>query len=209
MSKRNLPEHRHTQYDHSVQDLSEFGIETDPKKLDLPDFIDRSELVRNRAACTLLQFIGWTAWMWCIISIITLIFWVVQFYIMYREFGHYSLDEQLQRVEWIAFAIIILDILFLIWAGYNWLRFRNYTRRQNFYVTPDQQFSHKFNVDVEQHEQLQHHKIITLHHNDHGEVVGFDLNPLLETTATAQTVCALLRHLDDSDKSYQDNNHNA
>ncbi|MFC3901881.1 poly-beta-1,6-N-acetyl-D-glucosamine biosynthesis protein PgaD [Acinetobacter marinus] len=209
MSKRNLPEHRHTQHDHSVQDLSEFGIETDPKKLNLPEFIDRSELVRNRAAYTLLQFIGWAAWMWCIIPMITLIFWVVQFYIMYREFGHYSLDEQLQRLEWIAFAIIILDVMFLIWAGYNWLRFRNYTRRQNFYVTPDQQFSHKFNVDVEQHEQLQHHKIITLHHNDHGEVVGFDLNPLLETTATAQTVCALLRHLDDSEKSYQDNNHNA
>lgn len=153
-----------------------YAIEQDPEKLDIPQYIDRPEYVRNRKAGYTLQILGWFIWIWLLLPIVSVLFWIYQAVVIHQHVVVQPVQDQFYNLQLIGSAILIMIFCLLLWAGYNWLRFRNRERRKIVNSTTRQEFAAYFSIDLNDLVDMQQGKIITLHYDDQGELVEYEIS---------------------------------
>jgi len=91
----------------------------DQNPLDIPQYIDRPEYVKNKWAGFSLQILGWSLWMWLIMPLFTVFLWWFEGQNIYKQLflslnnnGRYSLYM-------LAICIAILILILFIWASYT------------------------------------------------------------------------------------------
>ncbi|OEY97630.1 poly-beta-1,6-N-acetyl-D-glucosamine biosynthesis protein PgaD [Acinetobacter qingfengensis] len=150
--------------------LQEFHIVTDPSKLDLPEYIDNPKYVTNKLSGYTLQIIGWALWMLICMPLFTLFFW---WYEAKTISSYIFIDYDVARynnLKHIGWAILVCGGLLLLWANYNWLRFRKTERRSKFANTRPDIFAENFNLNTQQLIELQESKNIILAYTDHATI---------------------------------------
>ena len=143
-------------------------------ELDLPEYINKPEYVTNKSVDYALKAAGWFLFMMLFMPFITLLLWSYGIHNIY----HYVLDGQnkIYRFNIISLGIpiLILVSLLLIWANYNWFRFRKTERRYRCEDTSLTQFAENFNCTEQDILSLRQSKNVTLYYDDQGMLQKFE-----------------------------------
>ncbi|WP_130802195.1 poly-beta-1,6-N-acetyl-D-glucosamine biosynthesis protein PgaD [Acinetobacter ihumii] len=144
-------------------------------RLDIPQYIDQPEYVKNKLAGFSLQILGWTIWMWLIMPLITLFLWWTegrnvyqQLFLSWGNNGRYSLYT-------LAICIGIFILMLLVWASYNWIRFYKIERRELSAPVTINEIAQSFKLSSNDIMLLQHNKNLTLYFDDHGNLIKYDV----------------------------------
>ena len=146
----------------------------DQNPLDIPQYIDRPEYVKNKWAGFSLQILGWSLWMWLIMPIFTVFLWWFEGQNIYKQLflslnnnGRYSLYM-------LAICIAILILILFIWASYNWIRFYNVQRRTAPEPATEAQIAQSFNLNIRDIHAMKSSKNMILHFDEHGNLIKYD-----------------------------------
>ncbi|MFT4020012.1 MAG: poly-beta-1,6-N-acetyl-D-glucosamine biosynthesis protein PgaD [Acinetobacter sp.] len=148
----------------------------DETLLDLPEYIDRPEYVKNQSVNYALQAVGWLLFMALFMPFITLLLWWFGLDNIYS----YVLQDKSQMTHFnitnIAMIILILGGILLTWASYNWIRFYNKELRTSPPNTPTRIFAAQFNCDPKQITELKNASNLTLYYDEDGILKKFEMN---------------------------------
>ena len=140
--------------------------------------IDRPSLQtsRQRLIFGSMTFIFWALWIYLWLPLVALIGWMLGFRIAYYEmivkFGYVSLQHLL--VFYLS-IILFLGASLLVWAYYNYFRFRNKARRMQVAEVSVAALSERYHTAPETLALWAQARRLTLHHDAEGRVIGADL----------------------------------
>ena len=143
-------------------------------KLELPEYIDRPEYVRNKSVGYSLQIVGWFMFMWLFLPLITLFFWWVEGKTIYQQMMVQAAPTSSLSLVHLSIMISIFIALLLVWASYNWIRFSGKERRSAPVSVNDQQLALSFKVSTADIRSLQQAKNITLYYDKDGQLEFFE-----------------------------------
>lgn len=152
-------------------------IETNEDLLDIPQYIDQPKFVKKKTGCYLLQMMGWTLWTTLFIPVLTAILWLYQGRLIKNYLFAEQLHVQLLNLFWLAVLIGICCALLLIWASYNWIRYRHSQHEKNISNVTQQDLAEDFLVTPQQLFILQNAKHIILHYDQKGVLLNYELKP--------------------------------
>lgn len=95
----------------------------DESKLELPEYIDRPEYVRNKSVGYSLQIAGWFLFMWLFMPLLTIFFWLFEGKTIYQQMIVQAEPTSPLSLVHLATMILIFIAVLLLWATYNWVRF--------------------------------------------------------------------------------------
>lgn len=154
-----------------------FEVIKDISKLEIPEYIDKPEYVRNKSVGYGLLFAGWALWIWLFLPALTIVFWWFEGNVIYQQL---VLVEQQASTGLsllnMAFIISALILTLLIWASYNWARFSGPDRRKSPAPLTNEQLAMSFKLSVTDIEALHKSNNITLYYHDDGLLEHYDLN---------------------------------
>ncbi|WP_410209997.1 poly-beta-1,6-N-acetyl-D-glucosamine biosynthesis protein PgaD [Aquirhabdus sp.] len=142
------------------------------KHLDVPQFIDRPELQSQgqRTTSAVLAMIGWTCWLYLFLPLLTIGGWLVS----YRRVDQYIVQNQngfYEQVNLLVPLVVIMGSLLLLWATYNWMRFRGESRRVASRNATSQEIAIHFAIPTRVVSQAQHCRVNVFHFDEAGGVV--------------------------------------
>lgn len=175
-----------------------FQVITDETQLDIPDYIDRPEYVRNKTAGYSLLALGWIMWMWLFMPILTLFFWWFKGNIVYEQLVVKITPQKLENLIYLSELISFLILSLLLWASYNWYRFRNKEKRLFPISVNSSDLARSFSVSIVDIERLQQAENITLYYGEKGEISAYDLNTQMKIPTLASM------HVDVVPQNHQD-----
>ncbi|NNP72125.1 poly-beta-1,6-N-acetyl-D-glucosamine biosynthesis protein PgaD [Acinetobacter defluvii] len=149
-------------------------VVTDASKLDIPAYIDQPQYVKNKGVHYTLQAIGWTLWTVLLLPLITVLLWIFQgkFIQSYIFAEHFSV--QIYNFAWLALIVGVCCASLLIWASYNWLRYRTAKKPKVLNVTHST-LAKDFLMSTEELLKMQKSKNIVLHYDDEGILYNYEL----------------------------------
>lgn len=150
-------------------------IETNEDLLDIPQYIDQPNFVKKKAGCYLLQMTGWTIWTSLFIPIVTIVLWLYQGRLIKNYLFAEDLQVQLWNLFWLAVVIGICCTLLLLWAGYNWIRYRHSQQQKQVANVTQRDLAADFLVTPQQLSALQNAKNIVLHYDQQGILSDYEL----------------------------------
>ena len=154
-----------------------FEVIKDVSKLEIPEYIDKPEYVRNKSVGYGLLFAGWALWIWLFLPVLTIVFWWFEGSVIYQQL---VLVEQQASTGLsllnMAFIISALILTLWIWASYNWVRFSGPDRRKGLASLADEQLAMSFKLSVSDIEALHQSHNITLYYHENGLLEHYDLN---------------------------------
>ena len=144
----------------------------------LPDIIERNDLeaTGKRRVGQLVSLIGWAIWIYLFTPIIALVGWMLGV----ELFQRHILDDPmgtLKAVQVYALVIGIAGAIFLGWAGYNWLRFRNRERRHAPPPVSTRELARHFGITPQEAEAVERERIVTVHFNEDAEIIEVETWP--------------------------------
>ena len=142
--------------------------------LDIPEYIDQPEYVKNKAANYTLQTIGWFCLMWLLFPLVSLFLWVFEGHLIYDYVWVDHLSE-VKTLLHLALLIGISALILILWASYNWIRFRGEDRRNKAPNSSTELLATQFSVTPEALNELQKSQCIILHYDDHGNLRKYEL----------------------------------
>ncbi|MCU4413550.1 poly-beta-1,6-N-acetyl-D-glucosamine biosynthesis protein PgaD [Acinetobacter sp. WU_MDCI_Axc73] len=149
-------------------------IHSELHSVDIPEYIDRPEYVKNKWAGFSLQILGWSLWMWLIMPLFTILLWWFEGQNIYKQLflslnnnGRYSLYM-------LVSCIMVLIMILFVWASYNWIRFYNVQRRNIPEPATEAQIAQSFNLNVCDIHMMKSSKNITIHFDDDGNLVKYE-----------------------------------
>ncbi|QER39197.1 poly-beta-1,6-N-acetyl-D-glucosamine biosynthesis protein PgaD [Acinetobacter suaedae] len=151
------------------------NIEHDVSKLDIPKYIDKPEYVTNRKAGYSLQMIGWLLWIWLLLPLFTIVLWMYEFWVVHQYVMIPPIIAQVYNLRFIVLGISLLVVTLLLWASYNWYRFKDNERRLKMENTPLEEFVHFFGVTLADQQKMQSAKTLILHYDVQGQLCDFDI----------------------------------
>ncbi|MDM1329257.1 poly-beta-1,6-N-acetyl-D-glucosamine biosynthesis protein PgaD [Acinetobacter indicus] len=162
--------------------MAKFKMIEDEAQLELPEYIDEPRYVRNKAAGYGLFFLGWLAWIWLFLPLITMLLWLFQGYTVYEQLFVISAPQSSFSLFYLGLAIMVFILILLIWAVYNWLRFRDNERRAFPEHIQTEQLAESFQVDTTEMAYLQQAKNLTLHYDQDGQLEKFEVHQPLSSS---------------------------
>lgn len=159
-----------------MTDKQEFHLIEDVSKLELPEYIDQPEYVKNKTVGYGLLVIGWALWMWLFLPLLTLLFWWFEGSTIYEQLIIADRKQPMGLTLLNMMLIIGLLILSLwLWASYNWIRFHGQDRRQKSRPLSFEQLAVSFDVTVKDIQVLRQANNITLYYDDDGLLEKYDI----------------------------------
>jgi biofilm PGA synthesis protein PgaD len=149
-------------------------IQTQENKqhLILPEYIDSPHLQDKvqRGVFGVINALGWMLWIYLFIPLLSLLAWVFGYY----QFDQYILNDpqpDLVNQLWsLAILVLVMNVVLLIWASYNWWRFKNNDRRQHVENISNQQIAHFYELSEDALQLAQREQIVTFYYDDIGKI---------------------------------------
>jgi len=139
----------------------------------LPRIIHRPDLQsrRQQSVFALLAGVGWMLWLYLFLPLSTIGSWIFGVH----RFDDYVLDNH--GHSWASLAIYAVTIALagtalLIWAFYNYRRFRHTDRRQPASLVTSEKLALSFGINSAQVAELQRCRSVTLEHDAQGNIIG-------------------------------------
>lgn len=183
-------------------DKQEFHLIKDISKLELPEYIDKPEYVKNKTVGYGLLVIGWTIWMLLFLPLLTFLFWWFEGHTIYQQLV--VVNQESPEGLTLLTMMLIIGLLMLslwFWASYNWIRFNGRDRRQGAQPLNAEQLAAGFDVSVNDIIVFRETKNITLYYDDEGLLKNYDIkaDPLKKHHE-------VLKYLDVHSQNHLDNN---
>ena len=105
----------------------------DVEVLDIPEYIDQPEYVKNKTANYTLQTIGWFCLMWLLFPLVSLFLWIFEGHLIYD----YVWVDHVSEVKTLLHLLLLIGLsalILILWASYNWLRFHGDDRRSKISI---------------------------------------------------------------------------
>ncbi|WP_111860555.1 poly-beta-1,6-N-acetyl-D-glucosamine biosynthesis protein PgaD [Acinetobacter sp. CFCC 10889] len=150
------------------------NVITDESKLDIPTYIDQPHYVKNKAMYYSLQMFGWTLWTFLLLPLATAVLWIYQGKLIKSYIFTEQVYVQLYNFVWLAFLITICCASLLLWASYNWLRYRKAKDPKVSNVTQST-LAEDFSISTDELSKMQKSKNIVLHYDDEGVLYDYEL----------------------------------
>ena len=157
----------------------------DESKLELPEYIDRPEYVRNKSVGYSLQIAGWFIFMWLFMPLITVFFWWFEGKTIYQQMVVQAAPNSQLSLMNITVMILLSICVLLLWASYNWVRFAGDERRTAPLEVDEQQLAMSFKVNTDDILTMQQAKNLTLYYDDKGMLEFFEANHQLKKRISA------------------------
>ena len=125
----------------------------DVEVLDIPEYIDQPEYVKNKTANYTLQTIGWFCLMW-LFSTRFIIFMDFEGHLIYD----YVWVDHVSEVKTLLHLLLLIGLsalILILWASYNWLRFHGDDRRSKAPNSSVELLASQFMVSTESLSELQ------------------------------------------------------
>ena len=133
------------------------------------------QTLRQRFAFSFLTFAFWVLWFYLWMPLVTLVAWALGFQIVYEHMVLLQGWQGLVRLLGIyALVVIGLGSIFIGWALYNNIRFRNKKRRGNPGKVAIDDMVHFYQVGDAMIRKSQRSKRVVVHFNPEGGVVKLD-----------------------------------
>ncbi|MEQ1088554.1 poly-beta-1,6-N-acetyl-D-glucosamine biosynthesis protein PgaD [Acinetobacter seifertii] len=148
---------------------------TDVEVLDIPEYIDQPEYVKNKTANYTLQTIGWFCLMWLLFPLVSLFLWFFEGHLIYD----YVWVDHISEVKTLLHLLLLIclsALVLILWASYNWLRFHGDDRRSKAPNSSDDLLAFKFTVSTASLSELQKAQRVILHYDENGHLQKYDLN---------------------------------
>ncbi|WP_110648520.1 poly-beta-1,6-N-acetyl-D-glucosamine biosynthesis protein PgaD [Salinicola peritrichatus] len=137
-----------------------------PRIIHRPDLQSRAQ----RSVFALLSGAGWMLWLYLFLPLATIASWTFGVH----RFDAYVLDSHSH--SWASLTIYVITIALagaalLIWAFYNYRRFRHADRRQPASALTSEHLALSFGMNAAQVAELQRRRRVTLTHDAHGNII--------------------------------------
>ncbi|MBJ9720460.1 poly-beta-1,6-N-acetyl-D-glucosamine biosynthesis protein PgaD [Acinetobacter calcoaceticus] len=147
---------------------------TEIEVLDIPEYIDQPEYVKNKVANYTLQTIGWFCLMWFLFPLVSLFLWFFEGHLIYDYVWVDNISE-VKTLLHLLLLICLSALVLILWASYNWLRFHGDDRRSKAPNSSTELLATQFSVTPETLNELQKSQRIILHYDDHGNLRKYEL----------------------------------
>ncbi|MFI9652760.1 poly-beta-1,6-N-acetyl-D-glucosamine biosynthesis protein PgaD [Guyparkeria halopsychrophila] len=138
----------------------------------LPNIIERNDLLTpsERRVGQIVGLVAWAIWIYLFTPTIALIGWLLGAELFER---HILKDPMgtLEAVQTYVLVILIAGLIFIGWASYNWIRFRNRERRLAPPPLSSQDLARRFGISLADAESIENHRIVTVHFNEGAEIL--------------------------------------
>lgn len=137
----------------------------------IPEYIDRPDLQSRakRGVWGAINLMGWLVWIYLLLPLISILAWLFG----YQRFHAYMLMNQPgSNLHTPIFLIIILSSLLLLWAIYNWLRFRKKERLHYVDNASIEQIAHFYEIESQLVHRVQRQQVSTFHYDDIGKIIN-------------------------------------
>ena len=137
----------------------------------IPEIIFRPDLINSprKELFMLVATIGWAIWFYVLSPFFALVAWAFG----YQRFNMFILDDPsrtLESLQIYAIAVIIGGLIFMLWASYNWVRFRLSHRRGLAQTATAGDIGLSFGLTEDQVLLAQEQNTLTFHFNDEGAI---------------------------------------
>ena len=144
----------------------------------IPEIIHRPDLVdaAKRGALAVIATTGWLIWLYLLMPLAAVIAW----WFGYQRMDLFVLKDPARTLETLAVSSIIISLggtAFILWAVYNWLRFRHHDRRGAPPLADTIAIAQGFAIEPDAVRLAQHEKIIDFNFDDHGQITGIHPSP--------------------------------
>ncbi|WP_347453730.1 poly-beta-1,6-N-acetyl-D-glucosamine biosynthesis protein PgaD [Acinetobacter thermotolerans] len=144
-------------------------------ELDIPEYIDVPDYVKDRTGGYTLMAVGWMVWAWLFMPLVSLSLWWFESNLIMGQILSESSPYQGLTLIKLASLIVITFSCLLIWAGYNWFRFNGKDRRSAPKPVESQQIAHNFALDKHALLEMVQAKNLTLHYNQAGKLEQYNI----------------------------------
>ncbi|NHC02194.1 poly-beta-1,6-N-acetyl-D-glucosamine biosynthesis protein PgaD [Acinetobacter sp. 187] len=164
-------------FNHPTQiDHDNHAIVSDPKLLDLPQYIDQAKFVRNKKGHQTLQFVGWVFWSFLFMPIFTLLLWIFQGNLIRNYIFAEKLNVQLLNIAWLAVLVLVFGATLLLWASFNWIRFRKHHIQPMIENVSIQSLANYLKISPQELDGMQHSKRVVLYYDENGVLYDYQMN---------------------------------
>lgn len=146
-------------------------------ELELPAYIDQPDYVRNKTAGYGLHVLGWSLWVGLFLPLLTLLLWWFEgTTILDQLIFNIQPRNSILSVTHLAVMILILSAVFMLWIGYDRIRFGGRKKAQTLDAATVDELSKSLIVPVEILADMQQQKIQTLHFDDDGNFLNAEFS---------------------------------
>lgn len=144
-------------------------------ELDIPEYIDVPEYVKDRTGGYTLMALGWMAWAWLFMPLVSLALWWFQSNLVIGQILSEHTPYQGLTLIKLAILVVVAFSSLLLWASYNWIRFNGVDRRSAPKPVELQQIASSFALDKHALLEMVQAKNLTLHYNREGKLEQYDI----------------------------------
>jgi biofilm PGA synthesis protein PgaD len=127
----------------------------------------------QRLSSTLFTFIFWLLWFYLWIPILTFIAWVVSIDMVYLQMYKLGgLRDVANDLVFIISGVVALGGTLIIWASYNYIRFKGEDRRKASAPVNNDQLADAFDVDVTMLPHWQVSKALSIEFDGEGRIIN-------------------------------------
>lgn len=129
----------------------------------------------QRAVFRFLTVLCWALWIYLWMAVLALIGWLLGIDVGYREMViKHGFGEFVDRLPLYAFIVLCLGGGLLLWAYYNYFRFRGVERRKERKCVTVEETSTRFMIAPEECHRCMHAPRLVIHHSADGRVLRVD-----------------------------------
>ncbi|MHB9020552.1 MAG: poly-beta-1,6-N-acetyl-D-glucosamine biosynthesis protein PgaD [Halothiobacillus sp.] len=141
----------------------------------IPEIVHRPDLVQasKKGTLALIAAVGWLIWLYMLMPLATVLAWSFG----YQRMDIFVLTDPAGTMQTLAtFSLIISagGIVFILWAVYNWLRFRHNDRRGSPPPADSRAIALAFAIPSESVHAAQKEKTLDFRFNDDGQITGIE-----------------------------------
>ena len=96
---------------------------------------------------------------------------MIKNYIIAEEF-----DVQLHNIMWLAALVILFGATLLLWASFNWIRFRKQHASKMEINVNNAMLAKYLTISPRELEDMQASKRVVLHYDENGELYDYQMN---------------------------------
>ena len=127
----------------------------------------------QRFSTALFTFVFWVIWFYLWIPVLTFIAWVASIDVLYYQFIEMGgLQNIVNDLVFIISGVTALGGTLVVWASYNYIRFKGEDRRKAFAPVTTEQLADAFGVDVLMLSAWQESKYLSLGFDGKGNIIS-------------------------------------
>ncbi|MDD3577188.1 poly-beta-1,6-N-acetyl-D-glucosamine biosynthesis protein PgaD [Halothiobacillus sp.] len=141
----------------------------------IPEIIRRPDLVGTpkKGLLALVALMGWILWLYLLMPLGALLAW----WFGYHRLDLFILSDPARTVNTLQFYTLIIGIgglLFILWASYNWLRFRRMDRRGAPPEANAEVIAQAFSIEPSKVQLAQSGKVLAFDFDELGQIIQIE-----------------------------------